>query len=253
MYWERGWGPEFEKHLRRTDPFVTEVTWKFLPGLGRWQRVMAPHAGECCRFNALWSLLGGAVLGVLLHGHFQRHRARLKKFLLLFPLRILLIPAVHPSPTADSSLVRNSLWHLCTQHYGNSANEEHRVFLPCLFGEKHLEEIFMFLGPRQEPYMMLEAMAAPKDGEIRRAWCTAHPIQPAPLCWAKFRHSNPQGLHRTVVWGLFYPALLWGGPSSEGMMCDLSSRQRPASSGPVFPARGVGCSAQSNTPCREGA
>jgi len=48
-------------------------------------------------------------------------------------------------------------------------SQERRVFLPFLFGENQLEEIFILLGPGEEPDMMLEAKAAPKDGDIRRA------------------------------------------------------------------------------------
>lgn len=42
MYRERGRVPEFEKQLRKTDPFATEVTWKFLPGLVCRQCALTP-------------------------------------------------------------------------------------------------------------------------------------------------------------------------------------------------------------------
>lgn len=44
MSWAREWGPEFEKHLRKTDPSVFEVTWEFLPGFGHRQCVLTPSS-----------------------------------------------------------------------------------------------------------------------------------------------------------------------------------------------------------------
>ena len=128
-----------------------------------------------------------------------------------------------PALQLDIPLVRQFfLWHLCTLLYGNSVSQEHRVVCPpFLFGEYHQEEILLFLGPRQEPDMMPEAKAVPKDLETRRSWRVAHPIQPAPV---KFRHSSLWGLHSTVAQGFVCPALLWGG--SQLRRADVHLKQQ---------------------------
>lgn len=83
----------FEKHLGKTDPFVIEFTWKFLPGLGcRGGAMTPPCAGQCCclvpfRRGSGWALF---------HSCFQGHRAQLREFLPFFRLCIVPILAVHP-------------------------------------------------------------------------------------------------------------------------------------------------------------
>lgn len=60
-------------------------------------------AGDFCFFNAVWYLLWGVLVRVLLYSQFQWHQAQVKKFLLFFAhVHIIPTPAAHPSPTAGS-------------------------------------------------------------------------------------------------------------------------------------------------------
>lgn len=186
MYWERGWGPEFEKHLGKTELFVIEVIWKSPPGLGRRQCALTPSSRRgprlfLCRLVPFRKSGGQGVVT----RPFPVAPSPAEEGPALWPPCVS-FPSLQriPAPQLGIPAVRQFLvWRLCTLHYGHSGSQKHRVFLPFPFGDNHREEIFMFWGPRQEPDMMLEAKAAPKDGGMRRALkhCTSRSTCPTML------------------------------------------------------------------------
>lgn len=146
MYRERGWVPEFEKQLRKTDPFATEVTWKFLPGLVCRQCALTPSLCrgvllfQCCLVPFKRSGGWGVITWPFLVAPSPAEEVPAFSPCVSFPSlqRI-------PAPQLRIPLVRQFfVWHLCTVNCGNSVSREHRLFLPFLFGENQWEEIFVF-------------------------------------------------------------------------------------------------------------
>lgn len=214
----------FEKHFGKTDPFVIEFTWKFLPVLGCREGAMTPSfAGQCCCSAALWYLLGGALL---FHGLFQGHQAQLKKLLLFFQLCIAPILAVHPSsaqeyPFGQAELCVASLCPSLWQEF----EWERRVFLPLLFGGSHQQEICISLRPRARCEAGGQSCSKSwRWGEPKALNILFNPIQYVMEnpCTQASQHCLSQ-LHRVFCTQPCSEVV----PSSEGTMWTWKSRQCP--------------------------
>lgn len=229
----------FEKCLGKADPFVTEFTWKFLPGLGHREGARTPpRAGQCCCFAAVWyflGLLGGALIGCCSTAISSGTKLSWGSFFSFSSCALLpswpCIPALQLDiPLASQFFV----WHLCALHYGTSLSWEHRVFLPLLCGGSHQQEICVLLGPRQEPGMKLEDKAATKaEDEVNiKHWMSYS--TPPNILWNIYALKPPSTAFPRCT-GCFLPVLQWGGPqqccevvpTSEGTMCTYRSRQSP--------------------------
>lgn len=223
----------FEKHLRKTDPFVMEFTWKFLPGLGCREGAMTPpSAGQCFCLAAVWYLLGGALVATGISSGTKLSWGSFCSFssCALFPSW-----QCTPALQLDIPLVSQFfVWHPCALHYGRNMSWEQRVFLPLLYGGSHHQDICMFLRPRQEPGMKLEAKTATKvEDEVNiKHWMS---YSTPSICCGKSMRSSLPALAFTVAQGVLCPVLQSGGsqqccevvPSSEGTKCTYRSRQSP--------------------------
>ena len=255
MYCERGWGLEFEEHLSKTDPFVTEVTWKLLPGLGRRQCAPTPHAGVCCCFAAVWYLLGEAVLELLLHGHFQCPQANLKKFLPFFPLCIISIPAAHPSPTSGDPFGQAIL--CVSSRYTTSwqqCESGTQSFPSFSFWRESAGGDFYLVRSRRRTWYDAWGKGCSKRWGYKESLkhCTSYSTCPSMLSKIWALAPLRIALHSCMGPFLPIPAMRWF-PAQKGWCAPKAAGGGLASSGPMAPACGAGCSVQSNTQRREGA
>lgn len=132
------------------------------------------------------------------------------------PMCISFPPLQHiPAPQLDLPLASQFfLWHLCTPNCVNSVSQEHGGFILFLFGEKHWEEIFTFLGPREELYMMPEVSKRWADKECLKYW-TSYSNCPSMLDKIKALKSLWTALHLCMGPSLPSPAVRWF-PAQKG-------------------------------------
>lgn len=206
----------FEKHLRKTDPFVIELSWKFLPGWGagrvQWPLLVEGSAAVLLLFGTFWEgLCLGAVLQI-----FPVAPSSAEEVSALFP-SWQCIPALQ----LDFPWVRQFfVWHLCALHCGKSWSWEHRVFLP--FWREPPAGDFLLLGPRQEPGMKLEAEAAIKVGdEVNIKHWTSHST-PSNIMWKIYALKAPSSAFHSFT-GCFLPS-----PAGSQLRRDNGHRQEQA-------------------------
>lgn len=171
MYWERGWGPSFEKHLGEIEPFVIGAGWKFLPGLGPIRQRTPSLGREHWCSAAGWELYEAWWLG---HHYMAISSGNEPSW------RSFCFPAVyHSHPRAAS------IWSGVASLYNNPQKQSYmrpqRHFPSFSFWREAPEgDVFiLFSAPRQEPVRMLEAKRCSRGW----AWLhrPAHPMQPGRL------------------------------------------------------------------------
>lgn len=160
MSWARGWGPEFEKHLRKTDPSVIEVTWEFLLGLGRRQCVLTLSSCRGLLLSHCCLVPSGSSSGwVVMIWPSPVAPKPAEEVLALFPLEYHPVPEHAAAPQLDNPLVRQLLCGVsvcyirATVWVGNTE-----------FSFLFRVNCWKFLGPRQESDTVLEAKAAAEVG-----------------------------------------------------------------------------------------
>lgn len=263
IYWERGWGLDLKKHLRKTDPFVIEFSWKFLPGLGCREAAVTPLcAGQFCCFAAVWYLLGGVLVGCCSTAISSGTKLSWGSFCSFSSCALFPCWQCIPALQLDIPLVREFfVWHLCALHYGKSLSWEQSFPSSSFWRESPAGDSHVVRSKARAWYEARDQGCYKSWGwgEHKAVNILVNPIQYVVEKSIALKLLSTLYNSRT---GYFLPSeVQWGGsqhccevvPSSEGEMCTDRSRQSPGIPGLMAPAHRVGCPEQSHTQHGEGA